>query len=169
MDSEAGLCAPRMEHDARCRGAFAVFEEVGPSRMTSPRLVAFAMEVQRGVDPTNAARNAGYAETTAVGKAGQLVRDARAAGLLVSEEAVRDVAAEVTAIFRDEAPAVARALVREAKRGDVGAAKEVLARVIGPVVQKFAPTNPAGDEPYQPMTPDELVKRLNALVADADG
>lgn len=139
--------------------------------MASPRLVEFAMNVQRGIDPTNAARKAGYAETTARTKAGRLVADARAAGLLPSEEEVKDVAAEVMQILRQEAPEVARALIRQAKRGDTGAAKEVLIRVLGPVVQKFAPTTPDGNEPYQPMSPDEIASRVRAILGEsnADG
>lgn len=139
--------------------------------MTSPRLVEFARRVQLGTDPTNAARQAGYAETTALGKSGKLVKDARAAGLLPSEEEVKDVNAEIMAIFREEAPAVARALIQQAKRGDTAAAKEVLTRLLGPVVQKFAPTTPDGNEPYQPLSPDEIASRVRAILgeADADG
>jgi len=98
----------------------------------------FSVHVNAGKTAAEAARLAGYAESTAMHKATTLTSMARAAGLLPTEDEARSVKAQVFAELRAGVVDVVRELVKQAMDGDVPAAREVLARVLGPIPQKHA-------------------------------
>lgn len=104
--------------------------------MASHRLTQFASHVARGKPATQAARLAGYSESTARTKQHALLVQARAVGLLPSENEIREIKELALSDLRAGLVDVVAALLAQAKAGDVQAAKEVLARVLGPVPQK---------------------------------
>lgn len=103
--------------------------------MASPKLVQFALNVQQGMDATNAARAAGYADSTARVKAGQLVEQARAEGLLPTEEQARDALAVVhDAVWGDDGEQFSKAwkvMVAQAQAGNVGAMRLIMEYLVG--------------------------------------
>jgi phage terminase small subunit len=104
--------------------------------VASHRLTQFASHVARGKPATQAARLAGYSESTARTKQHALLVQARAVGLLPSENEIRELRDMALRDLRAGLVDVVEALLAQAKAGDVPAAKEVLARVLGPVPQK---------------------------------
>lgn len=124
--------------------------------MASTRLTAFASHVQAGHHAVQAARLAGYKESYATHHSHLLTRAARAAGLLPTPEEVRDIKRQVLDILRDEAVDVARSLAARAKKDDTPAAREVLARAVGPVPKV-----------HYVVDLDELRKHAQAMLAMA--
>ena len=95
------------------------------------RLVAFGQAVGRGMSAPDAARAAGYGDGYVRGHVAEIEARAREAGLIPKPEDVRDAVAESVEILRDELPNIARALVREAKAGNVPAIREAWERAAG--------------------------------------
>lgn len=104
--------------------------------MASHRLNQFAMHIARGLSAAEAARQAGYAESTATKRPQELLAQARAAGLLPTENEVREVKERALREMREGLVDVVRALIGQAKQGDTAAAKEVVARILGAIPQK---------------------------------
>lgn len=104
--------------------------------MASPRERKTADGINGGLTTKAAMIAAGYGETYADRFAGSVLKRLEAEGLVRTEADVRDVKDRVNAIFRDNAEAVATALVTAATAGDVVAQKAVLDRAAGPVPKR---------------------------------
>jgi len=105
--------------------------------MASDRLVKFAAGVNAGKSARDAALTAGYSTSYASTHAAPLMRQARDAGLLMSEDAVRRAAEQVERKLTDHdtLEAMLEALIAKAVDGDVGALRTVFERVFGGVPQ----------------------------------
>lgn len=124
----------------------------------STKMVTFARAVNAGKDPVDAAREAGYRETTVKsGMLAKLVARARAAGLIVDPEQVRadaaaqqSVATEAAMHLADSTLKVAAELERIALGGlpqhpaQLEAIREVLDRVWGKPQQRTDVTSGGG-------------------------
>lgn len=111
--------------------------------MASHKLVKFASFIDRGKSATEAARLAGYSESTATTKQRYLIERARAAGFLPSGNEVREIKDQVLHEMRRDVLDVAKALIAKAKDGDVRAAKEIIGRILGPIPGKHVPATEA--------------------------
>lgn len=107
--------------------------------MASARLVKFAAVLNRGgVTQKEAALRAGYAESTAHSRAADLVEQARAAGLLLTEEE----ATEPLRIIREAVTAedwkrIAAKALEQAANGDTSARKWLSEYVMGKPAEKL--------------------------------
>lgn len=101
--------------------------------MASDRLVRFAaiLSADPSLSHGEAARRAGYSESTARSRATDLVSSARRAGLLIDPKPIQDAVAVIEA----ELPEIARVLVKLAKDGDLDAIKEAFDRARGKAKQ----------------------------------
>lgn len=97
----------------------------------SPKLVEFARRVTAGESPPQAAIGAGYKESYATHHSHQLVRQARASGMLTTPEEVKAIKDQVNALFEAESLNVAKATIRTAIEGNPASQKEALARGVG--------------------------------------
>jgi len=97
----------------------------------SPKLVEFARRVTAGESPPRAAIGAGYKESYATHHSHQLVRQARASGMLTTPEEVKAIKDQVNALFEAESLNVAKATIRTAIEGNPVSQKEALARGVG--------------------------------------
>lgn len=61
--------------------------------------------------------------------------------------------------------AIIKQAVRQAKQGDKDARKWLTDYLVGPPVQRVAPTDPTGTNPYQTVTDAELVSLAKIVVA----
>lgn len=61
--------------------------------------------------------------------------------------------------------AIIRQAVRQAKQGDKDARKWLTDYLIGPPVQRIAPTDPEGQNPYQTISDQELVELAKLVTA----
>lgn len=129
--------------------------------MASAKLTAFAAGVNAGMGLGEAARAAGYADTTARSGTPKLLADARAAGLILKPEAIQDaiaiieeglpdLAREIVAIGRGERPKHRAQLdaIREAfdrTRGRPKQGHEVTGAGGGPVETRIVITWPEDD------------------------
>lgn len=104
--------------------------------MASPRERKTAEGINGGLTVRAAMEAAGYQQSYAVKQQAYLRRKLEAEGLITTDEDVRAVKDRVLAILRENAEAVATALVVAAKTGDVVAQKAVLDRAAGPVPKR---------------------------------
>jgi hypothetical protein len=114
--------------------------------MASDMLVKFASNVNQGMKATDAAKAAGYKKRYAENNGGYLTAQARAAGLLMSEDRVRE-AAELVAnrlTNPDDLNAMLDKLIQLAKKGDVPALRTWFERMFGGVPQSVN-LNQTGD------------------------
>jgi len=114
--------------------------------MATPRLTAFAVYVNAGMSSAEAARRAGYAETTARDQSALLVERARRAGLLVKPDVIQDAVAIIEAALPD----LAREIVamgrgeRPKHRAQLDAIREAFDRARGKAVQRGEHTGAGG-------------------------
>jgi hypothetical protein len=105
--------------------------------MASDKLVKFAAGVNAGRSARQAAKDAGYGPRYAESHVASLTRQARDAGLLLSEDAVKAAAQLVADSLtnKDDLTAMLDALKAKAKEGDVGALRTWFERMFGGVPQ----------------------------------
>lgn len=105
--------------------------------MASDKLVKFAAGLNAGKSAHEAAKLAGYSPSYARRNGTNLTRQAREAGLLVSEDAVRRAAelVEEELTNEDDLREMLGALKASAKKGDIGALRTWFERMFGGVPQ----------------------------------
>lgn len=104
--------------------------------MASDRLLRFAQAVTAGSTPSDAARAAGYAETTARTAQKRLMRMAREAGLLPSEDEQRSVVEILREIATPERLGrIFEAQIEAAEEGDLAAARFTVEYLAGKPTQ----------------------------------
>lgn len=105
--------------------------------MASDKLVKFAAGLNAGKSAPDAAKLAGYSPSYADRNGGYLTRQAREAGLLMSEDAVKRAAELVESELANEEDLrdMLRALKTAAKGGDISALRTWFERLFGGVPQ----------------------------------
>ena len=73
----------------------------------------------------------------------------------------------LSAVTFDEWEKVVKKALEQAKRGDSQARKWLSDYLMGPPVQKIAPTDPTGENPYMSMEASELIE-IARKIADAN-
>lgn len=113
--------------------------------MASDRLVRFAAFVNAGSAEGEAARKAGYSETTAKTKLAGLRERARAAGLMLTEAEARAPVDAIRAKVTDaDWRAIAERAVEDAKAGDARAREWLSDRLMGKPPQSVEHSGPGG-------------------------
>lgn len=145
----------------------------------SMRELRFAAEVNSGKSWPEAARAVGYKEEPSR-VAHRCIDKGLIADPIVVAAEVRAGVQEGLAAIREGARTwlvgfldsnrekIGNALVEAAESGNVPAIKEALDRLIGPEVQRVAPTDPSGREPWPVLDPGELAEWVNGLVHGDD-
>lgn len=115
-------------------------EKLGLERPASPRELATAFGILKGKSTAAAMRDAGYADTTANVKAGQVEARLRALGLLPTPQDARDVVEMMrqTVIGDDDGAAlkqVFRVALSQAQAGDDKARRFIMDYLVGRPIQ----------------------------------
>lgn len=110
-------------------------------REPSPRLLAFALAVNRGATANDAAREAGYSPTYALRQSGLLLEQARKRGLIATvEDARAPLEAMREAVSAEDWTAIAMRAVQDARAGDAQARQWLRDTLLGRPVTRVDAT-----------------------------